>query len=350
MIKHFIYHVVVVFTLLLGGCNDFERTEVVPQIYANKPQVTGFIGLEVQLTASPTDGSYTFQWSSEDMEIATVSSTGLVKLIKEGSTHVVLSAGDIKHRIPVTSLKRIPVADIILSETSIELIPLAKKAIAVQILPQEANDIPTPLWSSENSAIATVNEKGEITGVSEGTTNIQYKVGEMVKTVQVIVSFTRPFNGPHVLKAGPSLMVMAADFDFGGLGYAFNDDPGNNVGNDNYRRGKGDTQSGAVEVEGNGTNIGYMGNGEWYQYTVTVEEAGTYQLEVSLSAAGASKYRIEVDGVNVTGTVDLASNGSWSSWVFHRPIQLNLAKGNRKIKFVVEQASFNLRGLRFTKE
>ncbi|TJZ60769.1 carbohydrate-binding protein [Sphingobacterium olei] len=351
MNKHILrYSVVLVLVLLIEGCNKYERTEVVPQIYANKSLINGFVGLEVQLTASPTDGTYAFQWTSEDPEIATVTSTGLVKLISEGSTTVVLSAGDIKQRILVTSLMRIPVEDIILSETSIELIPLAKKTIAVQILPQEANDIPTPVWSTENDKVATVNEKGEIIGVSEGTTNISYRVGAVVKKVQVVVSYTRPFNGPHNLQTGPAVLVMAADFDFGGLGYAFNDDSGNNVGNDNYRRGKGDTQSGAVEIEGNGDNIGYIDNGEWYQYTVTVKEAGIYKLEVLLSAAAASKYRVEVDDVNVAGSVDVASNGGWSNWVFHTPIILNLAVGDRKIKFVAEQANFNLRALRFTKE
>ena len=344
------YSVVLLLAFLTVGCNKYERTEVVPQIYANKSVINGFIGLEVQLTASPTDGTYAFQWTSEDPEVATVNSTGLVKLVSEGSTNIILSAGNIRHKIPVSALTRIPVADIILSESSVELIPQAKKTIAVQILPQDANDVPKPVWATEDDKVATVSEKGEITGVSEGTTNITYKVGELIRKVKVIVSYTSPFNGPHILQAGPSLVVMAADFDFGGLGRAFQDDAGNNVGNDNYRRGKGDTNSGAVEVEGNGTNIGFMGNGEWYQYTVTVKEAGNYKLEVSLSAAGASKYRIEVDGVNVTGSVDLASNGSWSSWIFHRPITLNLAEGNRKIKFVVEQANFNLRALRFTKE
>lgn len=352
MNKHILrYSVVMLFALLLGGCDKFERTEVLPQIYVNKSAINGFIGQEVQLTASPTDGKYSFQWMSEDPGVASVSSNGLVKLLGEGATIVVLSAGDIKQRVQINSAVRVPVADVILSESLLELTPQAKKTIIVQILPQKANDIPTAIWSTDNVNVAVVSERGEITGVSEGTTTVNYKLGDIVRKVTVKVSYTRPFNGPHILQAGAPVDVMAADFDLGGLGRAFNDDAANPVG-DAYRRGKGDNNSAAVEIEGPGTNIGYIGNGEWYQYTVEVKDAGNYLVQASLSGTGAGRYHIEVDNVNVTGAVNTVSNGSWSSWVYHPnpALKLNLAQGTRKIKFFIEQSGFNLRALRFTKE
>jgi hypothetical protein len=346
------YSTAILFTLLLGGCDKYERTEVLHEIYVNKSAINGFIGQEVQLTASPQDGTYSFQWMSENPEVATVTNSGMVKLIGEGSTIIVLSAGEIKQRVEISSSRRIPVVDIILSDTSIELIPQAKKNITVQLLPENANDIPKAEWSSENDKVAIVSEKGEITGVAEGTTNITYKVGDLVKKIKVLVSYTSPFNGPHILKAGSAVEIMAADFDFGGMGRAFQDDVGTALNNDSYRRGKGDVNSLPVEIEGPGTNIGFINNGEWYQYTIDVKEAGDYLLHVSLSAAGASKYHIEVDNINVTGSIDVASNGSWSNWMYHpsKAIKLNLTQGNHKIKFFAEQASFNFRALRFSKE
>ena len=342
----------VLFTLLLGGCDKYERTEVSHEIYVNKSAISGFIGQEIQLTASPQDGTRSFQWLSENTEVASVTNNGLVKLLNEGSTIILLSAGDIKQRIEVSSLKRIPVGDVILSDASIELLPLVKKNITVQLLPENANDIPPALWSSEDDKVATVNEKGEITGIAEGTTAISYKVGDIVRKIKVVVSYTSPFNGPHILQAGSAVEIMAADFDFGGLGRAFQDDAGNPLNDDSYRRGKGDVNGLAVEIEGGGNNIGYINNGEWYQYTVDVKEAGNYLLNVSLSAAGDSKYHIEVDNKDVTGSINVASNGSWSNWMDHpsQPIVLNLTEGTHKIKFFAEQASFNFRSLRFTKQ
>lgn len=353
MNKHILrYSIVVLFALLLGGCNKYERTEVVPEIYVNKSAVSGFVGTEIQLTASPTDGTYSFGWVSENPAVATVTNSGLVKLISAGSTTVMLTAGALKQRVEVSSLTRIPVVDVTLSSSSIELSPQAMKSITAKFLPDNANDLPKVVWSTDNDKVAVVNDKGEITGIGEGTTSINYKAGDIVKKIKVMVSYTSPFNGPHILKSGAAVEVMAADFDFGGLGRAFNDDPGNPINNDSYRRGKGDANSFAVEIEGPGGNLGYINNGDWYQYTVDVREAGNYQLQLSISGPAVGKYHIEVDNNNVTGSVDFVPNGSWASWVYQpsTPIVLNLEEGSRKIKFFVEQAGFNLRALRFKKE
>lgn len=354
MKKHILtYSIVMLFTLLLGGCDKFERTGVSPEIYVNKSVISGFIGQEVQLTASPTAGKYAFQWSSENPAVASVSNTGLVKLLTAGSTVIQLSAGDIKQRVEVSSVLRIPVTEVNLSDSFIELTPLATKNVTVQILPVNANDVPSAIWSSENDKVASVSEKGVVTGVAEGSTSISYKLGDMLKKIKVQISYTRPFNGVKTLKAGPAIEIMAADFDFGGLGYAFNDDAANQTNSDAYRRGKGDANSYAVAIEGGGNNIGYMGTGFWYQYTVEVKDAGSYLLQLSLTgSAGNGKYHVEVDNVNATGSITFVSNNSWTNWTYHPavPLKLNLTEGTHKIKFFAEQAAFNFKALRFTKE
>ena len=337
---------------ILCNCNDYLRTEVLKEIYVNKTNLNGFVGDQIQLTASPSDGIYQYAWNSENPEIATVSGEGLVKYVGEGTTIIIVSAGDIKQRIEVTSTKRIELEDIVLSDLALELLPGDQKIVTVQRIPDNANDIPEAVWSTENDQVAVVGEAGEITGIAEGATNIVYTIGEIVKKVQVIVSYTMPFNGPHLLQETQPLEVMAADFDFGGLGRAFNDDANNNVGNDNYRKDRGDTQSLPVEIEGNGANIGYVANDDWYQYTIDVEKSGLYLIDVSLSSTGNGKYNIQADNENVSGTVDVPSNGSWSSWLYHpnEPIEVHLTAGRHQVKFYVEQASFNLRALRFQKK
>lgn len=346
------YGVAVLLLFMLSSCNDYLRTEVLNDIYVNKTALNGFVGDEIQLTASPSDGIYQFAWVSENPEIASVSGDGLVKYIGEGSTIIIVSAGDIVQRIEVTSTQRISLDDIVLSDLHLELLPADQKIITVQRVPDNANNIPEAVWSSEDDRVAVVDELGEITAISEGVTNIVYTIGEIVKKVNVVVSYTMPFNGPHVLQGEQALEVMAADFDFGGLGHAFNDDATNNIGNDNYRKERGDIKSLPVEVEGNGSNIGYVASGDWYQYTIDVEKNGVYRMDVSLSANGNGKYIIEVDEVNVTGSVDVQSNGSWSNWLYHpnQPIEVNLPAGRHRVKFIAEQASFNLRALRFQKK
>ena len=351
MKKLIIYGLGLVLFLSFQSCEEYIRTEVVKELYVNKSIINGFVGEEVQLIASPTDGSYQFKWSSEDEKIATVSQDGKVKLTGEGFTNIIVEAGDIKQKVEIYSVIRISLEDIVLSDTNLEMTPGEKKIITVQRVPDNANDIPSAVWSTENSAVVVVNELGEITGVGEGQTSILYTVGPIVKKVNVAVTYTSPFNGPHILQTGKQTEIMAADFDYGGLGYAFNDDEGNNIGNDDYRRSKGDSKSKPVEVEGNGNNIGYINAGDWYQYTVDVKEAGKYLFDASLSANGDGSFHLEVDGVRVPGDIQVPNNGSWNSWRYipTTPIEINLTEGKHKIKFVVDKSGFNLRAIRFSK-
>jgi len=337
--------------LALGGCNDYIRTEVVREIYVNKTLINGFVGDEVQLTASPTDGTYQYQWSTEDGGVATVDAAGKVSLVGEGFTNIVVSAGDIRQRVEVYSLVRIPLQDVALSETEAELFLGETRTIFVQRFPEHANDLPEGVWRSERAEVATVSEAGEIAGMGEGTTGISYTVGSIVRKVAVTVSSTKPFNGPHILKNGTTTTVMAADFDLGGLGRAFNDHSPND-GNKNYRRDRGDGNSSEVGVEGNGNNLGWLDAGDWFQYTVDVDDAGKYAFTVSLSAAGDARFRIEVDGVALPDDVDVPNNGSWNDWRAHpaTPIELDLPAGKRKIKLTVVQSGFNLRALFFGKD
>lgn len=352
--KYFKYSFFIMFFVYLSfGCDDYVRTEVTKDIYVNKLSLSAFVGDQIQLIASPTDETYQYKWSSEDTNVATVDEKGLVQIVGEGSTNIIVSDGNASRQIPVTAIIRIPLTDVILSETSLELLPGARKTILVTNVPDNANDIPPYNWYSENPDIVTVNEIGELTVVGEGTTNIIYCLGEIEKKVSIDAAYTRPFMGPHVLSAAKPCEIPAANFDLGGEGYAFHDADAANRTNNNYRRNNGDPLSDAVDIEGNGVNIGYTNVGEWLLYTVEVQDAGEYFAEISLSANGINgKYRLEVDGENVTGTVIVPNNGSWGDWRWHPvpPLEINLPAGKHKIKFFFEGSDFNLRALRFTKK
>jgi Carbohydrate binding module (family 6)./Bacterial Ig-like domain (group 2). len=336
----------------MAGCEDYIRTPVTKNIFVNKQSITAFVGEEVQLNASPTDGTYQYQWNSENPEVATVTSDGLVKMVGEGFTNIVVSSGEIKTKVEVNAVVRIPLEDVLFSENALEMVPGDKKIIIVTRVPEAANDLSEAFWISDNPEIAAVNELGEITALGEGATSITYKIGGIEKKVAVDIAFTRPFKGPHVLSAAQPYVLPAANFDLGGQGHAFNDDGGNPLGQDNYRRANGDTQSLPVEIEGDGTNIGYINAGEWLVYTVDVRDGGEYLVDVSLSAAGDGMFHLEVDNQNVTGSVHVPNNGSWADWRWHPnpPLTVNFTAGKHKIKFVTEVSGFNLNSLRFIKK
>jgi Carbohydrate binding module (family 6)./Bacterial Ig-like domain (group 2). len=338
----------------MAGCDDYGQKEIEENIYVNRSELSLFVGETVQLTASPTDGIYQYAWSSEDPAVATVSSNGLVEVIGEGFTNIVVSSGDLSTKVPLTAVIRIPLENVAISEPLLELLPGNKKIVLISFIPENANDIPAYSWSSENTGVATVSEGGEITAVDEGVTNIVYRIGDIEKKIVVDIAYSRPFKGPHILSVAAPYELPAANFDLGGEGYAFHDnEAGNNTGNDNYRQNNGDTQSTPVEIEGDGANIGYTNPGEWLLYTVEVVDEGDYLVEAQVAVPGTGSFHIEVDGVNVTGTIGVPDTGGWGNYTWvstpEDKLTLNLTEGRHKIKYYFE-GGHNFRSLKFTKK
>ena len=70
--------------------HDYEH-----MIYVNESSLELFCGDTRQLTASPTDR--TFNWMSEDPEVAEVDPHGMVTAKNEGNTRIVVTQGNIKN-------------------------------------------------------------------------------------------------------------------------------------------------------------------------------------------------------------------------------------------------------------
>lgn len=343
------------FTIYMVGCDDYARKTIPENIYVNLPELSLFVGESIQLSASPTDGTYSYTWRSEDPSVATVSSNGLVEVIGEGFTNIIVSSGDISTRVPLDAVTRIPLQEAVINETSVELYVGDRVSILVTLLPENANDVPQHSWSTNNPDVATVSEAGEITAVGEGVTHVVYKIGEIEKKIEVDAATSRPFKGPHVFSAAAPYELMAADFDLGGEGNAFHDvDATDSSGqNGNYRKSNGDDNSTGVDIEGFGLNVGWTNPGEWLLYTIEVEDAGEYLVEAQVAVPGTSSFHLEVDGVNMTGTIAVPNTGGWGSYTWvsqpEDKLTLNLTEGRHKIKYYFE-GGHNFRSLRFTKK
>lgn len=185
---------VLLFFIILIGCDEYIRTEVKKNIFVNISSISSFVGNQFQLIASPTDGTYQYIWSSEETDIATVDNNGLVKLVGVGTTNIVLTGGDISLNVPVTSVIRRPLINVSFrTPSAIDVISVSLKAgksidVYVTYIPDNANDIPKDTWHSENPNVAIVNEVGRITGVSLGEAKIIYTIGDIVREITVTVS------------------------------------------------------------------------------------------------------------------------------------------------------------------
>ena len=88
---------------------------------------------------------------------------------------------------------------------------------------------------------------------------------------------------------------------------------------------------------------------EWLAYTASVAQAGTYQVAILASNNNWSPtpaWHLEVDGVNVTGSVSVPSTGSWSTYQSVTATKtFSLSAGQHVLRLVSDQQYFNVESL-----
>mgnify|MGYP001282468189 CR=1 FL=1 len=138
--------------------------------------ITIDIGKEKHLTAtiSPANCSIkTLSWSSSDSSIATVSSTGLVTAVGEGTATITAATTDgsgLSATCDVTVNPPIPVTTVTIDEPEAALYAGGKIKLTATVLPENAT-YKTLSWTSSDSSVATVAD-GVVTGVAKGTATI----------------------------------------------------------------------------------------------------------------------------------------------------------------------------------
>lgn len=136
-----------------------------------------------------------FIWESADSEIATVNSSGLVKGIKEGQTHITVyakvSSGILKRAQIIVNRHPIPLEAIILDKEEVTI--LKGKSIQVKATPQPIDaNYEAFEWSSHNEQVATVDKNGLIKGINVGNTTVTVESGEIKS--EVTVNIYDPFS------------------------------------------------------------------------------------------------------------------------------------------------------------
>ena len=136
----------------------------------------------------------TLEWSSDNEAIVTVDENGNLTAIKGGEATVTVKAGEIFSTCRVTV--RVPLKGFeVESEMSLyingsveDIVP--SKQLVVGPIPANADDY-DPVYTSADESIATVDEDGVVTAVSNGKTTITVKSGDIKTEVEVTV-YTAP--------------------------------------------------------------------------------------------------------------------------------------------------------------
>jgi len=116
-----------------------------------------------------------------------------------------------------------------------------------------------------------------------------------------------PFSGTPAAVPGT---IAASDFDLGGDGVAYHDTTKGNDGGA-YRQTDVDLQASTDD----GYNVGWVAAGEWLNYTVSVASAGSYAVTFRVASPGTGgTFHLELNGVNVTGSLAVPNTGDWQAW------------------------------------
>jgi xylan 1,4-beta-xylosidase len=120
--------------------------------------------------------------------------------------------------------------------------------------------------------------------------------------------------------------IEAVHFNSGGQNVGNFDNTPTNTGGQ-YRAGSADISV----CPGCGFRINSNTGGEWYKYNVNVRVAGNYNVGLRYTSANASQVRFRLNGVDVSGVVNLPATGGYSNWITHIIENINLPSAGNQV-------------------
>ncbi|RYY49294.1 MAG: T9SS type A sorting domain-containing protein, partial [Chitinophagaceae bacterium] len=164
-------------------------------------------GSTQQLTPTITPNNATNKavtFTTSNAAIATVSSSGLVTAVGNGTATITVTTADgSKTATASVTVNAISVNSLTVSPATATIETGATKQLAATVLPDNADD-KTVTWSSGNNTIATVNASGLVTAVTAGTVTITATSNDGNKTAVSTITVKAP--APD-LNAAQSIVV-----------------------------------------------------------------------------------------------------------------------------------------------
>ena len=160
--------------LINYGINESRiRGKSVTSIKLNNTSLSVLVGKTSSLTAtvSPDNATNTaVKWSSSNTAVATVDSDGKITGVAAGGAIITCTATDgsnISTTCNVT-VTTVPLTSVALNNTSLSVEKGNTATLVATVSPTNASNKAVK-WSSSNTAVATIDSNGKITGVAYGT-------------------------------------------------------------------------------------------------------------------------------------------------------------------------------------
>jgi len=142
---------------------------------------------------------------------------------------------------------------------------------------------------------------------------------------------------PNIKIGGGTSIIKATDFDSGVYGKAPADGAKDIRPNEEVN-----TENGAGKAEEVGGNIGWIGKGDWVQYTVNVDAAGTYGFSAWIASDASPTGNVEVY-VNdkLVGASEKSLKQGWQAYSLFPVGNIDLAAGKNVVKVVFPAGGLN---------
>lgn len=158
-------------------------------------------------------------WSSEDSTIARVSSSGTVTAMTPGIVRIAASAEGVSGTATIT-VSATRIASVTVVPDTLRLAPGGAARLIATAYDGSGNIVTglTVTWGSSNTSVATVDQTGAVTGVTDGTSSVSASVGGKIGSADVIVSIPKVATVTIVpdtltLAAGAKGQLQATAYD-----------------------------------------------------------------------------------------------------------------------------------------
>ena len=171
------------------SCEKAPEEVAIKAVSLSQATAEMIIGETAQLQVSIVPSNATDKtviWASSKQSVATVSTTGLVYALSEGTSSITATAGGITATCEVTVIKGfVDVSSILLNTTSLYLVEGEQETLAATVLPEDASNQNVE-WSSSVPSVASVKD-GIVSAHKEGTATITAKAGNHSAECVVVV-------------------------------------------------------------------------------------------------------------------------------------------------------------------
>ena len=153
-------------------------------------------------------------------------------------------------------------------------------------------------------------------------------------------------------------VVNAAEYDIGHEGATYHDtdlmrvDGRDGAGNQGYEyRNDGVDIEKSMDPEGFAYNVGWIETTEWLTWTVQIDTAGTYDVEIRVAADAADNggaFSLWLDNERLGGNITVPVTGGWQTWDSVWLRDATLPTGEHILRLNVRNGGFNVNRMRFT--